>query len=135
MSSFTRPSDLPFPTVYHEFQAKDKDSDELVEYRIQDLLEEDYDNGIDLMIREYCPEESFNRCRGISSNPEAIAEKTIFWRSKLDKRLSIGCYKDEELVAVCLLDVNVKGEPELLFEVRISFTTVQKFIIYFHNSR
>jgi hypothetical protein len=113
MTSFKRPSKLPYPTIYHKFHAKDKDSDEIVEYRIQDLLEQDYENGMDMMIFEYCPEESFNRCRGVSNNPEAIEEKRVFWRSILDKRLSVGCYKSDELVGVCILTVHVENEIEV----------------------
>lgn len=119
MMKFTRPTNLLFPTTYRRFQAKDKDSNEIIEYRIQDLLEEDYEIGIDMMISEYCPEESFNRCRGVSNSPEALAEKRIFWRSKLDQKLSVGSYKGNELVGVCILTVHVKNENEDPLEVRI----------------
>ena len=124
MTSFKRPSNLPFPTIYHKFLAKDKDSDNFVEYRIQDLLEEDYENGIDMMISEYCPEESFNKCRGVSSNTEAVKEKRNIWRKHIHKRLSVGCYKSDEsneLVGVCVFSVHVKNASESPFLVRIKF--------------
>lgn len=136
MTSFIRPSDLPFPTIYHKFQAKDKDSDEIVEYRIQDLLEEDYEKGIDMMISEYCPDESFNRCRGVSDNPEAIKEKRMIWRKHVDKKLSVGCYKTDvsnELVGICIFSVHVKNESESPFLVRINvfFSQINSKIMFF----
>ncbi|KAL7024299.1 hypothetical protein ACKWTF_012978 [Chironomus riparius] len=118
MTTFTRPNALPFPTIYHKFQAKDKDSDELVEYRVQDLLEEDYENGIDMMISEYCPEESFNKCRGVANNAEAVKEKRNIWRKHINKRLSVGCYKSDEsneLVGVCVFSVHVKSASDSPF--------------------
>jgi hypothetical protein len=112
MSKFQRPAELAFPLVYHTFSAKDKESDQLVEYRIQDLPEDDFERAIELMARDYSPEESFSRCRGIVSDPEAFEEIRGFWRVALKEKLSIACYKNDEsddLVGVNILAVGVKG--------------------------
>ncbi|XP_070507060.1 uncharacterized protein [Chironomus tepperi] len=134
MERFTRPSDLPFPTIYHKFSAKDKDNDEIVEYRIQDLLEEDYSKGIDMMASEYCPEESFNKCRGVTDCPEAITEKLLFWRSIMNMKLSVGCYKGDELVGICLFNVHVKNEKEAKFEIKTEHNRdILSIVQYFKN--
>ncbi|KAG5684449.1 hypothetical protein PVAND_013683 [Polypedilum vanderplanki] len=112
MSKFQRPVDLPFPLVYHTFLAKDKESDEIVEYRIQDLLEEGFEQAIELMARDYSPEETFSRCRGIVIDPSAFEEIHGFWRESLKEKISVACYKNDEsgdLVGVNILAVGVKG--------------------------
>jgi len=113
MKLFTRPIDLPFPIIYHKFKAKDKDSDELIEYQIQDLLEEDYEKAVELFTTDYLPEESLSRCRGISEDPEATAEVQKLWRLYLKLRISVGCYKSDgnrELVGANILIVNDKND-------------------------
>lgn len=121
MSRFLRPENLTFPQIYHRFQARDKGSDELIEYRIQDLLEEDYEKAIEIMAADYSPEESFSRCRGIPDNQEAFEEVQNLWRLSLPRKLSVGCYKSgsDELIGVNILDVYVKDQPESSIKVSI----------------
>ena len=96
MSSFVRPSNLEFPQIYHKFEAKDKDSDEIIEYQIQDLLEEDYDRAIEILGTDYSPEESFSRCRRIPEDPEAFKEIKNLWLECFKrKKISVGCYKSD----------------------------------------
>jgi hypothetical protein len=110
MSNFQRPAELAFPLVYHTFRAKDKESDETVEYRIQDIPESDFERAIALMARDYSPEESFSRCRGVVNEPDAFAEIQGIWRTLLGEKLSIACYKEgsDDIVGVNILAVGVK---------------------------
>lgn len=124
MKLFKRPSDLPFPIVYHKFKAKDKDSDEIIEYQIQDLLEEEYEKAVELLTTDYAPEESFSRCRGIPEDPDAIAEMQKIWHLCLQTKISVGCYKSDgsgELIGANILLVNDKNdEPVDLNKVRLN---------------
>jgi hypothetical protein len=116
MLSFKRPSDLPFPIVYHKFKAKDKDSDEIIEYQIQDLLEEDYEQAVELLTTDYAPDESFSRCRGFPESPEAMAEFQRLWHLCLQIKISVGCYKSDgsrELVGANVLLVNDKNDDPM----------------------
>lgn len=58
MSKFEHPASLKFPLVFHTFKAKNNESDEIIEYRIQDLPEEDYKRAVDLMVSDFMPEET-----------------------------------------------------------------------------
>ena len=124
MNSFTRPSDLSFPLIYHKFKAKDKDSDEIIEYQIQDLLEEDYEKAVELMTTDYAPEESFSRCRGIPEDPDAIAEGEKIWHLCLQTKISVGCYKSDEsgelIGANILLVYDKNDKPVDVNKVRLN---------------
>lgn len=112
MSKFERPADLSFPIIYHTFKAKDKDSDEVIEYSIQDLLEEDFEKAIEMMKDDYIPEESFCRCRNIENDKIGRDEILSVWREALFSKISVGCYKNDEskeLVGLSIYAVNVKG--------------------------
>lgn len=54
-----------FPRVYLRFKAKDSDSDELVEYRIQDLPEEKFKDAIDFYTGDqFLRDEQFTKGTG-----------------------------------------------------------------------
>lgn len=52
-----RPGSTDFPKVWHTFMAKDIDSDELVEYRIEDLTESRSEEAIKLLVEHFCNDE------------------------------------------------------------------------------
>lgn len=47
---WTRPANVPYPSVWHTFRAKDVDSDQLVNYVVQDLPEERFEEAIGHML-------------------------------------------------------------------------------------
>lgn len=62
MSEWKRPEHLPYPSVWLRFKAKkSKDSDELVDYRVQDLPEERFEEALQHMIDNFLHDE--NTCR------------------------------------------------------------------------
>lgn len=48
--AWKRPKSSEFPKVWHTFKAKDIGSDELVEYRVQDLPESRFEDALDFMV-------------------------------------------------------------------------------------
>lgn len=56
-SEWKRSESLEFPKIWHTFKAKDIDSDNLVEYRIQDLPESRFDEAIKMMSTAFCKDE------------------------------------------------------------------------------
>jgi hypothetical protein len=104
MSKFERPKNLSFPHVYYTFKVKDKGSDHVVEYRVQDLTEEYFETALDLIVAHFVPEETFCLCKRISESLKSINAICEFYRGVFKKRLSIACFKnegdDKELVAV-----------------------------------
>lgn len=59
-----RPENIPFPTVWLKFQAKDLTSDDLVEYRVQDLPVERHDEVMELMTSYFLEDESMFKAAG-----------------------------------------------------------------------
>lgn len=59
-----RTDTFEYPKVWHTFKAKDIDSDNLVEYRIQDLPESRFQEGIDFMAENFCKYEPLNEALG-----------------------------------------------------------------------
>lgn len=114
MKKFTRPSSLTFPQTYYTFKAKDSESEALVDYRIQDLPEEDYERALDLLLSAFVPEENLCVCRDVPSDSVAMKELRAFWEKELNSKISIACYKnnDESNVLVGLNVLAVKSKDE-----------------------
>lgn len=62
-----RSSDVPYPKVWLEFEAKDsKDSDKLVKYRIQDLPENRFDDAVQHIIEHFLIDAPVSKFFGMS---------------------------------------------------------------------
>lgn len=60
-----RPESLKFPKIWLTFKAKDIDSDELVEYCIQDLPESRFQDAMDFMLTIFCKDEPVSEAYGM----------------------------------------------------------------------
>lgn len=111
MSKFVRPESIKIPQVYLTFNAKDKNSDVVVSYRVQDLTEEYYEKAVDLLVKHFLAEETFCACRKLIESEKAVEEFRSLWRSCFAEKLSLACFKDgsDELISVNALMVNIKG--------------------------
>lgn len=56
-SEWKRPESSEYPKIWHTFKARDVDSDNLVEYRIQDLPETNFDQALQMMSNAFCKDE------------------------------------------------------------------------------
>lgn len=61
---WNRPESSEFPRVWCTFKAYDNNSDEIVEYRIQDLPESRFQDGIDFMAQHFCRDEPISDALG-----------------------------------------------------------------------
>lgn len=59
-----RPKAIVHPTIWHTFKARDLDSDELVEYRIQDLPLDRMDDAFEHMAANYNQDEPIAQVLG-----------------------------------------------------------------------
>lgn len=59
-----RPETSEYPKTWLTFQAKDIDSNELVEYRIQDLPESRYEEAVQFMAANFCKDEPLSQAFG-----------------------------------------------------------------------
>lgn len=53
-----RPSSVPFPSVWHTFKAKDLETENLIEYRVQDMPEEYHKKALELMEFDFLRDEA-----------------------------------------------------------------------------
>lgn len=61
---WNRPESSEFPKVWCTFKASDIDGDRIVEYRIKDLPESRFDDGINFMAQHFCLNEPIAEALG-----------------------------------------------------------------------
>jgi hypothetical protein len=117
MPKFVRPATLKFPQIYGTFNAKDKDSDSQVEYIIQDLPEDYFEEALNLLVNVFLPDEALYSTRGVSADAAAIQEVRAFWSEKLAMKTSLACFRDgsKDLAGLYVLAVYSSGDAP--FEV------------------
>lgn len=59
-----RPETIEYPKVWHRFQARDLNSDKLVEYRIEDLVKENVEDAFQHMRDFYFKDEPVSTALG-----------------------------------------------------------------------
>lgn len=112
MPKFVRPASLKFPQIYGNFKAKDKDSDSTVEYIIQDLPEDYFEEALNLLVNVFLPDEALYSCRGVSADADAIKEVREFWSGKLAMKTSLACFREgsKDLAGLYVLAVYSVGD-------------------------
>lgn len=118
---FKRPKDLEYPKTYHTFHAKDSNTDELVEYVVEDLTEEYTEQALEIFNSFLSPEEICNRAAKVPQTPNAVKALTEFNRLVIKEKFSLACFKKEtrEFVGFNFLTVKSKSD-NAKFEVRAS---------------
>lgn len=115
MYSFKRPENLPFPQTYYTFKAKDKNRDNIIEYRVQDLPEDYYEQAVEFMLKYFIPDETFCASRNLPNKPEALRKFGQFWRETIKEKFSIACFRNDgssELVGANVLAISSKDDEE-----------------------
>lgn len=64
--SWRRPENVEFPSVWSTFKAKDLNSEDLVEYRVQDLPVERFEEAVKHMSTNFIPDEPMCATRGLN---------------------------------------------------------------------
>lgn len=60
-----RPATVEYPKVWHTFMARDTDSNEMIEYRIEDLTKSKADDVFNHMLQNYIQDEPVAEALGI----------------------------------------------------------------------
>lgn len=102
--------------ILHKFQAKNRDSEEFVNYFVKFLPENRIEDAIDLMILHYMPDELLSVAVDLPSKPKAVqAYAEVLRKTAKNEKLTLACFREgsDELVAVNFLTVqhkiNLKG--------------------------
>jgi hypothetical protein len=114
--------------VYHKFLAKDLNSNDLVEYRVEDVPEDRFEEVVDFLVKYFIPDEPMTECLKISENPEAVQFMRAFFLNILEKKASLICFKEgsQEIVATNAMSVQTKAEREKPDEVFLIFQMLIK---------
>ncbi|XP_035781612.1 uncharacterized protein LOC118460950 [Anopheles albimanus] len=109
-----RPESVPYPCVWHTFQAKDTDSDRLVTYRVQDLPEDRFEEAIAHMIEYFVYDEPTCRAKNIVGEKQSVDEIAALWREFVQFRLVLVCFKEgsEEIAGMNMLFVSSANDPD-----------------------
>jgi hypothetical protein len=114
-----RPENLEFPHIYHKFLARDLNGIDLVEYYIQDLPENRYEEAVNFTIEHYTPDEPIFQSRDAGNDVGTVRDFSNIWREILQTGISQVCFKtrSDEIIGVNLIDVDVK---DVVVEVTVS---------------
>lgn len=119
--SWSRPENVDFPLTYSRFQALDCESDErLVEYRIEDLQEDRFEDAVNIIRDKHLIDEPMKSSKGVRDCPISVQEMIENLWNMLRQNISLVCYKEgsDEIVAVNILGVITEAESDAPLQVR-----------------
>lgn len=111
---WTRPSSVPFPSVWLRFQAKGLDSPDPVWYVVQDVPEDRFEDTVRFMSRFFPHDEQLNEVLGFVDDPLALEESVHLWRDMVRQRVSLVCFREgsSEIVGANMLGVSCKADQK-----------------------
>lgn len=104
---------IPYPSVWHRFSAVDLDGPALVEYEIRDLTENDFTEAVEFAKEFFLVDEALAKVQNLVSEPDSVEAFVKLWRSSMDQKMPIGCFKGDELVGVNFLSVISMDDPKI----------------------
>ncbi|GAB0087130.1 uncharacterized protein DMENIID0001_014070 [Sergentomyia squamirostris] len=117
-NKWKRPESVPFPSVWRRFKAKDAETGEMVNYRVEDLPEDRYEEAVELLVEHFLKDEPMCKAGGAANDPQSIAGFSNAWKAILQDKISLVCFKENsnEIVGVNVLKICSKdvedGIPE-----------------------
>lgn len=114
-----RPRELAFPVKYYKFVTRDKDSNRLVEYRVEDIPESRYEEACKFMVKHFIPHEPKLVKRNGQNDPLVIEDYYNKFLLGIKQKVSVACFKkgSDEFVAVNILEVLGREDSSFNFEV------------------
>lgn len=107
-----RPESADYPKVWHTFKARDLNSDNLVEYRIQDLPLNRVDDLYKHLLMFFVPDEPTGLALGYQEDPYSTDDWTRLWQSIVAERTPIVCFKEgsNEIIGANVVYIKSKGD-------------------------
>lgn len=101
-----------YPQVYRSFKARGLETDELIEYYIQDLTEDHVNKALELIFEYFLPEDTFQLAVKRPKNDSAIQIMREFFTKTLKENVSLACFvtKTNEMVGLNTLTVKSRGQ-------------------------
>lgn len=114
-----RPTNIPYPNVWLTFEAPGENGD-LVQYRIQDLPEDRFEDGIQHMLTNFMLDEPVSHARNMASDEQSVIDHTNLWRHVIfDEKMSLVCFREgsDEIIGMNVLYIDKKSDLVDLSEV------------------
>lgn len=111
---WTRPENVPYPSVWLTFKAKAPDSDELVNYTVQDLPEDRFEEAIEHLIGVFIHDEPMCRSKKLAQQPESVEGIRDMWRELVQHRMALVCFQEgsDEIVGLNMTYVSCKDDKQ-----------------------
>lgn len=102
-----RPGDLKFPAQYYKFIARDKDTNDLVEFTVEDIPESRYEEASRFMIKHFVPYEPKLVSRKACNDPDVLKDCFTRYCHGLKQKVSVACFRkgSDEFVGINILEV------------------------------
>jgi hypothetical protein len=115
MKEAKRVEGFKFPQIYHTFKAKDKDSDQLINYHVQDAPKDRFEEIVDFMVRDFLPYEAMCESKGVPKNEKCVEYFRELWRDFLKNMVTLCCFKENcnDLISANVLFVHNKDDPKV----------------------
>lgn len=107
-----RPVSDEYPKVWHAFKARDIGSDNLVEYRIQDLPLDRIDDLFEHLLATFIPDEPIGQALGYENDPLIGEDYKKLWTPAIAQRMALVCFKEgsNEIVGTNVIFISSKGD-------------------------
>jgi hypothetical protein len=114
-----RPADLAYPVRYYKFVSGNRECDKLIEYRIEDIPENRYEEAVEFMVKHFIPSDPRIIARNAANDPDLLEDHHGIFLRAIQQKMSIACYKrgSDEFVGVNILEVVGKNDPKIPREV------------------
>ena len=108
-----RSSEVKYPVKYYEFLARDKDTNELVEYTVEDIPESRYAEASRFMIKYFVPYEPKLVAKNAHNDPEVLEDLLTRYLHPLNQKVSVACFKKgcDDFVGINILEVLGRNDP------------------------
>lgn len=120
-----RPKTSKYPKIWYTFKARDIDSDNLVEYRIQDLPWDRVDDYYQHLFETFIPDEPLGQAFGYPNDPHVYDDYKQFWAPIIEQRIALVCFKEgsDEIIGTNLIFVSTQQDNY--------FEEIRKFVSRF----
>lgn len=107
-----RPDSAEYPKIWHTFKARDIDSDNLVEYRIQDLPMDRTDDLFEHMLATFIADEPIGHVLGGENDAEYFEDFKRIRRPAIEQRVTLVCFKEgsTEIVGANVIYIRTKED-------------------------
>lgn len=91
--NWTRPNHVPYPSVWLKFNAKDVYTDDSVEYTVQDLPENRFDEAINIMANSFLADAPLAKLRAATNDEDYVQDIVCIWKDIVKQRMTNVCFK------------------------------------------